>query len=341
MSTIITFGELMLRLKTPGFQRFLQSSELDASFGGGEANVAAGLAQLGHTSRWVSAVPANLIGDWALTTLRGLGVDVRHVQRRGDRLGIYFLEAGASQRASQVIYDRAGSAVSGVGPGEIDWKAVFSGADWFHTTGITPALSESCAKAVEEALVLAKAAGAVTSVDVNYRKKLWSRARAGEVMTSLMAHTDVLIANEEDCESVFGIRAGATEVASGSLDHARYVDVARQILDRFAAVKRVAITLRESKSASENGWSGLLVDRDGHAFSRRYEITIVDRVGAGDSFAAGLIHALLAGRDRQAVVEFATAASALKHTIPGDLNLVSEAEIDALAGGDSSGRVQR
>jgi 2-dehydro-3-deoxygluconokinase len=341
MSTIITFGELMLRLKTPGFQRFLQSNELDASFGGGEANVAAGLARLGHTARWVSAVPANSIGDWALMTLQGLGVDVRHVQRRGDRLGIYFLEAGASQRASQVIYDRAGSAICSVAPGEIDWNTVAAGADWFHTTGITPALSESCAKAVEESLVLAKAAGATTSVDLNYRKKLWSKAKAGEVMTALMAHTDVLIANEEDCESVFGIRAGTTEVASGALDHARYVEVARQILERFAAVKRVAITLRESKSASENGWSGLLVDRDGHAFSRRYEITIVDRVGAGDSFAAGLIHALLAGRDRQAVVEFAAAASALKHTIPGDLNLVSEAEIDALVAGDSSGRVQR
>jgi 2-dehydro-3-deoxygluconokinase len=341
MSTITTFGELMLRLKTPGFQRFMQSSELDASFGGGEANVAASLARLGHKSRWVSAVPANPVGDWALSVLLSLGVDVSHVLRKGERLGIYFLEAGASQRASQVIYDRAGSAISDVGPGDIDWGAVLAGSHWFHTTGITPALSDGCARAAEEALAAAKAAGAVTSVDVNYRKKLWSKAKAGEVMSRLMARTDVLIANEEDCESVFGIRAGETNVASGALEHDRYIDVARQILERFGSVQKVAITLRESKSASENGWSGLLVDRDGHAFSRRYDITIVDRVGAGDSFAAGLIHALLGGRDRQATVEFATAASALKHTIPGDLNLVSEAEIDALVGGDSSGRVQR
>ena len=341
MSTVVTFGELMLRLKTPGFQRFLQSSELDASFGGGEANVAAAIARLGHTSRWISAVPENPIGEWALSSLTALGVDVSRVLRRGDRLGIYFLEAGASQRASQVIYDRAGSAISGVGPGDIDWKSALEGAAWFHTTGITPALSGSCAAAVEEALRTAKASGATTSVDVNYRKKLWSKAQAGEVMTRLMAHTDVLIANEEDCESVFGIRAGKTEVASGTLEHDRYIDVARQALERFPTLQKVAITLRESKSASENGWSGLFVDREGHAFSRRYEITIIDRVGAGDSFAAGLIHALLGGRERQAVVEFATAASALKHTIPGDLNLVSEAEIDALVAGESSGRVQR
>jgi 2-dehydro-3-deoxygluconokinase len=341
MSTVTTFGELMLRLKTPGFQRFLQSSELDASFGGGEANVAASLARLGHSVRWISAVPDNPIGDWALSVLQGLGVDVRLVLRRGERLGIYFLEAGASQRASQVIYDRAGSAISGIGPGEIDWKTAFAGAAWFHTTGITPALSDGCASAVAEALTLAKAAGAVTSVDLNYRKKLWTKDKAREVMSQLMAHTDVLIANEEDCESVFGIRAGATAVESGSIEHERYLDVARQVLERFPSVQQVAITLRESKSASENGWSGLLVDREGHAFSRRYEITIVDRVGAGDSFAAGLIHALLAGRDRQATVEFATAASALKHTIVGDLNLVSEAEIEALVGGDGSGRVQR
>jgi 2-dehydro-3-deoxygluconokinase len=341
MAIITTFGELMLRLKTPGFTRFLQAGELEASFGGGEANVAASLARLGHEARWVSAVPNNPIGDWALTSLRALGVDVRHVLRQGERLGIYFLEAGASQRPSQVIYDRAGSAVSSVAPGQVDWKRALEGASWFHTTGITPALSDGCSAAALEALSAARGAGITTSVDLNYRRKLWSKAKAGEVMTGLMAHTDVLIANEEDCESVFAIKAGSTEVASGALDHGRYLDVARQVLERFPAVSRVAITLRESKSASENGWSGVLVDREGHAFSRRYEITVVDRVGAGDSFAAGLIHALVGGKDRQQAVEFAVAASALKHTIPGDLNLVSEAEVLSLVAGDGSGRVQR
>jgi 2-dehydro-3-deoxygluconokinase len=341
MPIVTTFGELMLRLKTPGFQRFIQSSSLEATFGGGEANVAAGLARLGHTVRWVSAVPQGAIGDWALTSLRGLGVDVSHVLRQGERLGIYMLEAGASQRPSQVIYDRAGSAISQVKPGQVPWDKVLSGAAWFHTTGITPALSEGAAASVLEALIIAKRSGITTSIDLNYRKKLWSKARAGEVMSNMMSHTDVLIANEEDCESVFGIRAGKTEVASGSLEHERYLDVAAQALARFPSIQRVAITLRESKNASENGWSGLLVDRQGHAFSRHYEITIVDRVGAGDSFAAGLIHALLAGKNRAESVEFATAASALKHTIPGDLNLVTEAEIDSLAKGDISGRVQR
>ena len=341
MPIVTTFGELMLRLKTPGFQRFIQSSTLEATFGGGEANVAAGLARLGHAVRWVSAVPEGAIGDWALTSLRGLGVDVSHVLRQGERLGIYLLEAGASQRPSQVIYDRAGSAISQVKPGQVPWDKVLAGAAWFHTTGITPALSEGAAASVLEALIIAKRSGITTSIDLNYRKKLWSKARAGEVMSNMMSHTDVLIANEEDCESVFGIRAGKTEVASGSLEHERYLDVAAQALARFPSIQRVAITLRESKNASENGWSGLIVDRQGHAFSRHYEITIVDRVGAGDSFAAGLIHALLAGKNREESVEFATAASALKHTIPGDLNLVTEAEIDSLAKGDVSGRVQR
>lgn len=341
MAIITTFGELMLRLKTPYYSRFIQAGSLEASFGGGEANVAVSLARLGHRARWVSAVPNNPIGDWALTSLRGLGVDVSQVLRQGERLGLYFLESGASQRPSQVIYDRAGSAVSGIQPGQVSWPTALDGAEWFHTTGITPALSGGCALSALEALKTARSEGVTTSVDLNYRKKLWSRDKAGEVMTRLMAHTDVLIANEEDCESVFGIKAGSTEVASGTLEHGRYLDVARQVLERFPVLSRVAITLRESKSASENGWSGLLVDRDGYDESRHYDITIVDRVGAGDSFAAGLIHALVGGRNRKDAVEFATAASALKHTIPGDLNLVSEAEIEALVAGDGSGRVQR
>lgn len=339
MATVVTFGELMLRLKTPGFSRFSQAPALEATFGGGEANVAVSLALFGHDSRWVSAVPNNPIGEWALASLRGLGVDTRFVARRGERLGIYFLEGGASQRASQVVYDRAGSAVSELGPGALAWDTVLAGARWFHTTGITPALSDGCAALAAEALAAAKRLGATTSVDLNFRKKLWSKAKAREVMSGLMAHTDVLIANEEDCDSVFDIHAGKVE--SGALDRSRYLGVAEQVLARFPAVKRVAITLRESRSASDNGWSALLAERDGHAFSRHYDISVVDRVGAGDSFAAGLVHALLDGRERQASIEFATAASALKHSIPGDFNLVTLAEVETLARGDGSGRVQR
>lgn len=339
MACIVSFGELMLRLKTPGFSRLSQATNLEATFGGGEANVAVSLAQLGHEARWVSALPPNAVGDWALATLRGLGVNTTHVRRSGERLGIYFLESGASQRASQVVYDRAGSAVSELRPGMIGWESAFAGATWFHTTGISPALSDGCAAVTREALVAAKRLGLTTSVDLNFRKKLWSKAKAKQVMSELMAHTDVLVANEEDCDSVFDIRAGAVE--SGVLDHDRYVGVARTVLAAFPALKRVAITLRESKSASENGWSGLLVDRDGHAKSRHYELTVIDRVGAGDSFAAGLIHALVEGRDRSAAVEFAAAASALKHSIPGDFNLVTLAEIETLVRGDGSGRVQR
>lgn len=339
MAIVTTFGELMLRLKTPGVSRFAQATSLEATFGGGEANVAVSLAQFGHEARWVSVVPENAIGEWALTSLRGLGVNTTHVRRGGERLGIYFLEAGASQRASQVVYDRVGSAVSGLAAGLVRWDAALAGASWFHTTGITPALSAGCAEATLEALVAAKRLGATTSVDLNFRKKLWSKAKARVVMTRLMAHTDVLIANEEDCDSVFDIRAG--NVASGSLDQGRYLGVAAAVLETFPAVRRVAITLRESKSASENGWSALLADREGHAFSRHYDLTVIDRVGAGDSFAAGLIHALLDGRERQAAVEFAAAASALKHTIPGDFNLVTLGEVEALVKGDGSGRVQR
>lgn len=339
MATIVTFGELMLRLKTPGFTRFLQAHALEASFGGGEANVAVSLAALGHTCRWVSAVPSHAIGDWALATLRGHGVDTSHVVRSGERLGIYFLEGGASQRPSQVVYDRAGSAVSALEPGALAWPAVLAGARWFHTSGITPALSDGCAELAIEALETAEQLGVTTSVDLNYRKKLWTKAKASKVMSRLMAHTDVLIANEEDCDSVFGIRAGSVE--SGSLDRERYLGVATAVLARFPRIKQVAITLRESRSASDNGWSALLYDREGSAFSRSYDITVIDRVGAGDSFAAGLIHALAEGQQRARAVEFATAASALKHTIVGDFNLVTLAEIEALVAGDGSGRVQR
>lgn len=341
MATVVTFGEIMLRLKPPHVLRLGQSPDLEATFGGGEANVAVSLARFGHHARFVSAIPANPVGDWCVQSLRGHGVDVGHLLRRGERLGIYFLEAGASQRASTVTYDRAGSAISQVGPGQIDWSTTLTGATWFHTTGITPALSASCAAATAEALRAAKAAGCRTSLDLNYRKKLWSKAKAQEVMSGLMGQVDIVIANEEDCESVFGIRAGGTAVASGHLERERYLDVAGQMLTRFPAVQQVAITLRESLSASRNGWSGVLIDRQGHAFARRYELDVVDRVGGGDSFAAGLIHALGSGLPRQPAIEWAVAASALKHSIVGDLNLVSTAEVEALVGGDGSGRVQR
>jgi 2-dehydro-3-deoxygluconokinase len=339
MATVVTFGEIMLRLKPPGVLRLGQSEALEATFGGGEANVAVSLARFGHQARFVSAIPANPIGDWCARQLRGHGVDLAHSLRRGERLGIYFLEAGASQRASTVTYDRAGSAISQVGPGAVAWPAALAGAAWFHTTGITPALSDASAAATGEALAAAKAAGASTSLDLNYRKKLWSKATAQRVMTGLMDHVDVVIANEEDCDSVFGIRAG--DVTAGHLDRERYLEVAGKVLARFPAVRRIAITLRESHSASRNGWSGVLVDREGHAFAPRYELDVVDRVGGGDSFAAGLIHALLAGKGREAAVAWAVAASALKHSIVGDLNLVSAGEVDALVAGDGSGRVQR
>ena len=341
MATVVTFGELMLRLKSPGFQRFAQSSELEATFGGGEANVAVSLSLFGHAARFVSAFPANPIGDWAINEVRKYGVDTSRVLRQGERLGIYFLEGGASQRASNVVYDRSGSSIAAIKPGQADWASAFAGAQWFHLTGITPALSDSAAAASLESLKLAKSAGLTTSMDLNFRKKLWSSEKAGQVMATLMPYIDVAIANEEDCEKVFGIRAGATSVSSGELEHAKYLDVAAQLMKRFPAVQKTAITLRESHSASHNGWSGMLVDRQGHAFSRHYDLTIIDRVGGGDSFAAGLIHALLTNKDRQTAIEYAVAASALKHSVPGDFNLVSLAEVEALVGGDGSGRVQR
>jgi 2-dehydro-3-deoxygluconokinase len=289
----------------------------------------------------VSVVPKNAVGDWALSELRKLGVDVSRVARRGERLGIYFLEAGASQRPSQVVYDRSRSAMSTLKPGELDWNDALTGAKWFHTTGITPALSDGSAAATLEGLAAAKRLGATTSVDLNYRKKLWSSKRAGEVMSEVVQYTDVLVASEEDCEQVFGIEPRSPEPKSGTQVRERYLDVADQVLARFPQVWCIAFALRESYSASKTGWSALLADRQGHAFSRHYDIAVVDRVGAGDSFVAGLVHALLVGRDQQAAVEFAAAASALKHSFPGDANLATLDEIERLAAGDGSGRVQR
>jgi 2-dehydro-3-deoxygluconokinase len=336
----ITFGEVMLRLATPGHLRFNQTKLLEMTFGGGEANVAVALSQLGDQASFVTCLPSNDIADACIQELRGLGVDTGSILRGGERMGIYFLETGAAQRASTVTYDRAHSAIAEVDPAALDWPAILQGGNWFHFTGITPALSQRAATAVVEGAQKAKELGLTVSCDLNYRKKLWSPERAREVMSTLMPHVDFCIGNEEDAEKVFGIKAAGVEVAQAVIDRDRYVDVARQLTDRFG-FKGVAITLRESYSASRNGWSAMYYHGGHVCFSRRYEIDIVDRVGAGDAFAAGFIHAQGAGQAPQQVVDFAVAASCLKHTIPGDYNRVSLREVEALLGGDGSGRVQR
>jgi len=338
----VTFGEIMLRLSPPGFERFFQSPLLQATFGGGEANVAVSLAQFGLASYYVTRVPANPIGDGAVRALRGEGVRTDFVQRGGDRLGIYFAESGASQRASTVVYDRANAAIGRMKPGDVPWAEVFAGATWFHTTGITPALGQTVAEATYEAVGAARTAGVTVSLDLNYRAKLWSKERAREVMRPLAKHADVLIANEEDIQASLGLEVTGADVAGGHLDVAGYRDVAERVAREFG-VKQVAITLRESFSASRNGWSAVLFDAPTGAFYQgpRYDVTLVDRIGGGDSFAAGLIFGLATGRGAEAALRFAIAASALKQTIPGDFNRVTAAEVDRLCQGDGSGRVQR
>ncbi len=342
MTRTVCFGELMLRLSPPGYERLLQSPLLHATFGGGEANVAVSLAQFGCESHYVTRLPANPIGDAALRALRAEGVCVDHVLRGGERLGIYFAETGASQRASAVVYDRAQSAISGIEPGAVRWDEVFAGAAWFHCTGITPALGAGPAACTREAIEAAKRAGATVSVDLNYRAKLWSKADAQRTMRPLMQSVDVVIANEEDLQAVLGIDVPHADVTAGSLD----VDGYRRAADRVSrefGVKKVAVTLRESRSASENAWSAVLLDAKDGAFhqSQQYVVHLVDRIGGGDSFAAGLIFGLVTGRDSAASLRFAVAASALKQTIPGDFNRVSVNEVERLAAGDASGRVQR
>jgi 2-dehydro-3-deoxygluconokinase len=342
MPRVVTFGEIMLRLSPPGFERFFQSPLLSATFGGGEANVAVSLAHFGLDSAYVTRVPKHAIGDAAIKCLRAEGVDVRHVLRGGDRLGIYFAESGASQRASTVIYDRAGAAVAAIEPGAIDWTTVMRGADWFHVTGITPALGPQVAATTREALEAARAAGATVSVDLNFRRKLWSESQAQVTMRPLMALTDVVIANEEDLQSVLGFAVPGADAVAGRVEPSAYESVARRVSTELGP-SRVAITLRESHSASDNGWSAVLWDQPSGTFthSQRYELRVVDRIGGGDSFAAGLIYALVSGRAPQDALRFAVAASALKHTIPGDFNRVTVEEVDRLAVGDASGRVQR
>jgi 2-dehydro-3-deoxygluconokinase len=342
MMKVVTFGEIMLRLSPPGFERFFQSPILSATFGGGEANVAVSLAQFGLDSYYVTRLPTHDIGEAAIRALRAEGVKTDFIVRGGERLGIYFAEAGASQRASNVVYDRAHSAISELDPGTVDWKAVFAGADWFHVTGITPALGDKAAACTREALNAAKAAGARVSVDLNFRKKLWTEKRAQDVMRPLMRQVDLMVANEEDIQSVLGFEVPGTDVVAGELDLEGYKRVAQQVSRDFGC-SLVAITLRESVSASDNGWSAVVWDNARSQFlqSQRYDVRLVDRIGGGDSFAAGLIYGLLTGRAPDAALRFAVAAGALKQTIPGDFNRVSVAEVDRLASGDASGRVQR
>lgn len=337
---VVTLGEIMLRLSTPGHQRFVQSDRFDVTYGGGEANVAVALSNYGLNGTFVSRVPENAIGQSAVNQLRRYGVDTGFIARGGRRLGIYFLETGASMRASQVIYDRENTAISEAEIDEFDFDAIFEGAEWFHTTGITPALSDKAAALTEAALKAAKAKNITTSIDLNYRKKLWSKEKAREVMTRLCAYVDVCIGNEEDAETTLGFKSKETDVTKGQLNLEGYKDVFKQMQSKFG-FKYIASTLRESYSASDNGWSALVYDGKEFCHSRKYDIRIVDRVGGGDSFASGLIYGLVTGMNTRDATEFAVAASALKHTFPGDFNHATLPEVKALMGGDASGRVQR
>ncbi|MDD6273195.1 MAG: sugar kinase [Clostridiaceae bacterium] len=337
---VITFGEIMLRLAPEGYYRFVQAESFGATYGGGEANVAVSLANFGLDAAFVTKLPRHEIGQAAVNSLRRYGVDTSLITRGGDRVGIYFLEKGASQRPSKVIYDRAGSSIATAEASDFDWDAIFEGADWFHFTGITPALGTGIAEICLDACRAAKARGIKISCDLNYRKKLWTRDEARRVMSKLCEYVDVCIANEEDAKDVFGIEAENTDITGGCLNHDGYKSVARQLADRFH-FETVAITLRTSISASENNWAAMLYTDEKYYFSREYNIKIVDRVGGGDSFGAGLIYSILSGKASQDALEFAVAASCLKHSIEGDFNQVSVAEVETLSGGDGSGRVQR
>ncbi|MCE2392445.1 MAG: sugar kinase [Proteobacteria bacterium] len=343
MAEFLCFGEIMLRLKSPGHERLFQSPVFEASFGGSEANVAVALANYGLDSGFVSALPDNPVGDAALRELRKFGVDVRDVRRSGDRAGIYFLEAGADQRPSNVVYDRSHSSIAQADPGDFDWSTILDGCKWLHVTGITPALSESAARASLDAVRAAKRNQVTVSCDFNFRKKLWRYGKsAQEVMTELAQYVDVGIANEEDCQNSLGIGLGSTPVEGGEIVLDEYAELTGKVLDTFSGMSLIAVTLRESKSANRNGWSACLRGESGFQVSRRYEIAdIVDRVGSGDSFASGLIYGLNALSDRRGALEFAVAAGCLKHSIPGDFNRVTVPEVERLLQGDQSGRVQR
>lgn len=343
MARIITMGEIMMRLSTPHHERLIQADEFEINYGGGEANVAVSLAHFGHQTEFVTAVPANPLGECAVAALRKYNVGTSHIARWGERLGIYFLETGTSMRASNVIYDRAGSSISTVTPDQFDFEKVFEGADWFHFTGITPALSSQAAELTKSALQAARKQGVTVSVDLNYRKKLWTPGEAKRVMTPLMEYVDVCIGNEEDASLVLGFQPGRTDVATGELELEGYRDMFEAMKRQFG-FRYVVSSLRESFSASHNGWSACIMDGENGEFyySTKYTLTpIVDRVGGGDAFAAGLISCLAEGEEVETALEFAVAASALKHTIPGDFNLVTREEVKALMNGGGSGRVQR
>lgn len=340
MKRVVTFGEIMLRLAPNGYYRFFQNDQMQATFGGGEANVAVSLANFGMDSVYVTKLPKHAIGQSAVNSLRYFGVDTSKIVRGGERVGIYFLEKGASQRGSVCIYDRAYSAIQQADVNDFDWDSIFEGADWFHFTGITPALGGNLVEICKKACIAAKERGVKISCDLNYRGKLWTRDEARAAMTELCKYVDVCISNEEDAKDVFGIEAENTDIYGGKLDHQGYKSVAKQLADKFG-FEKVAITLRSSISANDNDWAAMLYDGEDYYFSKEYHLHIVDRVGGGDSFGAGLIYALLSGKDSKAAIEFAVAASALKHTIEGDFNRIGVAEIEKLAGGDGSGRVQR
>ena len=337
---VVTLGEIMLRLSTPDFKRFVQADTFDVTYGGGEANVAAALCNYGLDGAFVSKVPDNAIGQSAINHLRRYGVDTQFIARGGKRLGIYFLETGASMRASQVIYDRADAAIAEAEISDFDFDKIFENASWFHTTGITPALSDKAAALTEAALKAAKSKGITTSIDLNYRKKLWSKEKAKEVMTRLCEYVDVCIGNEEDAETTLGFKSKGTDVTKGELNLEGYKDVFQQMKEKFG-FKYIASTLRESYSASDNGWSALVYDGNEFYHSKKYEVRIIDRVGSGDSFASGFIYGLVTGMELKDAAEFGVAASALKHTIPGDMNHATLSDVKGLMKGDASGRVVR
>ncbi len=337
---IVCFGEIMLRLAPNGYYRFFQNDQMQATFGGGEANVAVSLANYGMDASYVTKLPSHAIGQAAVNSLRALGVDTSDIVRGGERVGIYYLEKGASQRGSVCIYDRAYSAIQMAKREDFDWDKIFDGASWFHFTGITPALGENLVEICLDACKAAKEKGVKISCDLNYRGKLWTREQARKAMSELCKYVDVCISNEEDAKDVFGIEAENTDIYGGKLDKEGYKSVAKQLKDTFG-FEKVAITLRSSISASDNDWAGMLYDGENYCFSKEYHLHIIDRVGGGDSFGGGLIYALLNGKTTQQAIEFAVAASALKHSIEGDYNRVSVSEVEKLAGGDGSGRVQR
>ena len=342
MKTIVTLGEIMLRFKSPGHERFFQSPLLEATFGGGESNVASALSLLGKNTAFVTALPANPIGEGAVSALRARGVDTSFILRQGDRVGTYYLETGANQRASNVVYDRADSSISNASPTDFDWDGIFENAQWFHITGITPAISELASKLSLKAVQEAKKRGITISCDLNYRKKLWKYGKtAPEVMNELVKYVDVAIANEEDCQKCLAIESDA-DVSKAELGLDLYKDISDKVLEQFPNLKKIAITMRESHSADHNSWSAILNNRTDFVVSQKYEIkNIIDRVGGGDSFAAGLIYGLTSYESDEEALRFAVATSCLKHSIPGDVALITEAEVLNLLKGDGSGRVQR